>query len=128
MLNKIKDMLMWIGYEFVEQDNDLLVFLLDKNIQYALNACNVTEIPEGLEYKIVERVVGEFLQVKKANGQLGSNFNFDAVPKSIKEGDTAVTYAYGEGSLTPEQNFNKLVDFLLNNFERHIKFYRRIRW
>lgn len=61
----------------------------------------------------VYMAVGEYLNAKKAMGQL-TGFDLDAAIKQIQEGDTNTVFALGEGSLTPEQRLNVLIDYLIN--------------
>lgn len=127
MYEQVVSLLAWLGYIVKDADKPLINFLLTKTVEYVKATCNISEIPEGLTYKIVERVVGEFLTELRGTNRL-EGINFEAIPKVIREGDTQITFAYGEGSYTPEQLFNKLVDFLTNNFERNLSLYRCVRW
>jgi len=52
----------------------------------------------------------------------------DAAVKSIQEGDTNITFALGEGSSTPEQRLNSLIDYLINGRIGEIYRYRRLVW
>lgn len=50
---------------------------------------------------------GQYLQAKKAAGCLEmEGINLEPVAKQIQEGDTSVSFAVGEGSLTPEQRLD----------------------
>ena len=71
--------------------------------------------------------VGEYLNMKKWSGQL-EGFDLDAAVKSIQEGDTNITFALGEGSSTPEQRLNSLIDYLINGRIGEIYRYRRLVW
>ena len=55
-------------------------------------------------------------------------FDLDAAVKSIQEGDTNITFALGEGSSTPEQRLNSLIDYLINGRIGEIYRYRRVVW
>ena len=48
--------------------------------------------------------------------------------KSIQEGDTNITFASGEGSLTPEQRLDVLIARLTADRSREILRYRRLVW
>ena len=92
------------------------------------NLSNLSEIPEGLESLAVSMAVGEYLNMKKCSGQL-EGFDLDAAAvKSIQEGDTNITFALGEGSSTPEQRLNSLIDYLINGRIGEIYRYRRLVW
>ena len=69
----------------------------------------------------------EYLNMKKCSGQL-EGFDLDAAVKSIQEGDTNITFALGEGSSTPEQRLNSLIDYLINGRIGEIYRYRRLVW
>jgi len=72
-------------------------------------------------------VVGQYLKWKKDCGQL-EGFDLDAAVKSIQEGDTNITFAVGEGSATPEQRLNNLIEYLTNGRTREFIRYRRLVW
>ena len=69
----------------------------------------------------------QFLYYKKNSGSL-EGFNYDAVIKSIKEGDTTLTYAVGQGEDTPENRFDAFVKKLELGYDKWITPHRRIRW
>ena len=109
-------------------DDPLLDIVLN-NVQWRIkNLSNLSEIPEGLESLAVSMAVGEYLNMKKCSGQL-EGFDLDAAAvKSIQEGDTNITFAIGEGSSTPEQRLNSLIDYLINGRIGEIYRYRRLVW
>jgi hypothetical protein len=112
----------------VAADDPLLDIALN-NVQWRIkNLSNLSEIPEGLESLAVSMAVGEYLNMKKCSGQL-EGFDLDAAAmKSIQEGDTNITFALGEGSSTPEQRLNSLIDYLINGRIGEIYRYRRLVW
>ena len=109
-------------------DDPLLDIVLN-NVQWRIkNLSNLSEIPEGLESLAVSMAVGEYLNMKKCSGQL-EGFDLDAAAvKSIQEGDTNITFALGEGSSTPEQRLNSLIDYLINGRIGEIYRSRRLVW
>lgn len=109
-------------------DDPLLDIVLN-NVQWRIkNLSNLSEIPEGLESLAVSMAVGEYLNMKKCSGQL-EGFDLDAAAvKSLQEGDTNITFALGEGSSTPEQRLNSLIDYLINGRIGEIYRYRRLVW
>ena len=109
-------------------DDPLLDIALN-NVQWRIkNLSNLSEIPERLESLAVSMAVGEYLNMKKCSGQL-EGFDLDAAAmKSIQEGDTNITFALGEGSSTPEQRLNSLIDYLINGRIGEIYRYRRLVW
>ena len=116
-----------LGYKVTENDYDQIDFELEKTTNYVLNFCNITTIPEILEIRIIDRVCGDFLFYKKNSGSL-DGFNYDAVIKSIKEGDTTITYSVGQGEDTPENRFDAFVKSLDRGFDKWCVPHRRLRW
>ena len=116
-----------LGYTATENDYDHIDFELKKTLNYVMNYCNITTIPEIIDIRIVDRVCAYFLFYKKNSGSL-DGFNYDAVIKSIKEGDTTLTYAVGQGEDTPENRFDSFVKSLERGFDKWITPHRRLRW
>lgn len=125
--DNVIDRLKQLGYVATESDYDTIDFELEKTINYVLNHCNITTIPEILDLRIVDRVCGYFLYYKKNSGSL-DGFNYDAVIKTIKEGDTQIQYAVGQGEDTPENRFDAFVKSLERGFDKWITPHRRLRW
>lgn len=108
--------------------DDPLLDMVITNVQWRIkNLTNLQAVPEGLESMAVSMAVGEYLNMKKANGQL-EGFDLEAAVKQIQEGDTNISFAVGEGSLTPEQRLNSLIDYLINGRIGEIYRYRRLVW
>lgn len=84
--------------------------------------------PAGLENIADSLAVGEYLRIKKAAGQLTlEGVDLDAAVKQLQEGDTSITYAAGEGSQTPEQRLDGLIDALTGRARELVR-YRRLIW
>ena len=108
--------------------DDPLLDMVSTNVQWRIkNLSNLSEIPEGLESLAVSMAVGEYLNMKKVSGQL-DGFDLDAAIKQIQEGDTNTVFAIGDGSSTPEQRLNSLIDYLINGRIGEIYRYRRLVW
>ena len=118
-----------LGYNVTENDNDQIDFELRKIINYVANnfTRDVTNIPDELDPRIIDRVCSDFLYYKKNSGSL-EGFNYDAVIKSIKEGDTTITYAVGQGEDTPENRFDSFVKSLERGFDKWCTPHRRLKW
>lgn len=123
VINRLKH----LGYTATEDDYDHIDFALEKTVNYVMNYCNIHIIPEILDNRIVDRVCSDFLYNKKNSGSL-EGFNYDTVIKSIKEGDTTITYAVGQGEDTPENRFDAFVKQLERGFDKWITPHRRLRW
>lgn len=126
MRDDVVAMLTALGVTGADTDPLLDIFLMNVQ-QRIMNKINCSSIPEGLEGVAVYMAVGEYLNAKKATGQL-TGFDLDAAVKSIQEGDTNITFALGEGSSTPEQRLNSLIDYLINGRIGEIYRYRRLVW
>ena len=124
VINRLKQ----LGYAYNSyEDETQLQFELNLTINYVKNYCNITTIPEILDYRIIDKVCSCFLFNKKNSGSL-KGFNYDNVIKSIKEGDTTLTYAVGQGEDTPENRFDAFVKSLERGFDKWITPHRRLRW
>lgn len=121
------DRLKQLGYVATETDYDQIDFELKKIINYTLNYCNIQEVPEIVEPRLIDRVCSDFLYYKKNSGSL-DGFNYDSVIKSIKEGDTTITWAVGQGEDTPENRFDAFVKQLERGYDKWICPFRRLRW
>lgn len=125
--DKVIDRLKQLGYLAVTEDNDQLDFELTQVLNYVKNYCNIKEIPEILDNRIIDRVCSSFLFNKKNSGSL-EGFNYDSVIKQIKEGDTTIQYAVGQGEDTPENRFDSFVKQLERGFDKWCTPHRAIRW
>lgn len=129
MIEEIILRLKSFGYEATDEDQPTLTFVWEKVKRRIRNACNIQDIPDGLFFVAVDMAVGYFLQEKKAvSGDSLAGFDLSAAVKSIKEGDTDVSFAVGEGSSTPEQRFNSLIDYLIHYGEKDFVTYRQMVW
>lgn len=126
MRDQVISMLTALGVTWVVGD-PLLDILLQNVQQRILSKTNQSVIPEGLESVTVYMAVGEYLNMKKTVGQL-TGFDLDAAIKQIQEGDTNTVFAIGEGSLTPEQRLNGLIDYLINGRSDELYRFRKLVW
>ena len=123
----VMERLTQLGYVPSEEDRDQILFELNKIINYTKNYCNITEIPSILNLRIIDRVCADFLYYKKNSGSL-EGFNYEPVIKSIKEGDTQIQYAVGQGEDTPENRFDAFVKQLERGYDKWITPWRKLRW
>jgi hypothetical protein len=111
------------GYAVTDADMWLINFIIGKVAETIKNECNVDEVPDGLRYVAVDMVCGEFLLAKQGSGQeLG--IDVEAAVKQIKEGDTQITYAIPDNSVT----LDGLIDILRNGGRGQFAACRRFKW
>ena len=129
MIDEAVKRLEGFGYEVKAEDFPALKFALGKVENTIKNDCNLSEVPEGLFYIAVDMAVGEFLKMKKtfAADDL-AGIDLSAAVKQLQIGDTSTTFAAGDGSLTPEQRLDELIDRLLSYGRGELACYRKIRW
>ena len=125
---KVISRLKQLGYIATPDDDAHIDFESTKIHNYVVNNfTRVDDIPEILEPRIIDRICSEFLYYKKNSGSL-EGFNYDAVIKSIKEGDSTITYAVGQGEDTPENRFDAFVKSLERGFDKWCTPHRRLKW
>lgn len=114
------------GYTVTNDDSWLIGFTISKVENDIKTQCNVLTIPDGLYQTEIDMIVGEFLFGKKNMGQLTS-LDLSTVVKSIEEGDTTITFAIGSGSMTVEQRFDAIINYLRTPSISFAGF-RRVKW
>lgn len=126
MRDKVAEFLAALGVTGAADDPllDLVINQVQLRIE---NLTNLQELPEGLIGLAVQMAVGEYLRMEKSTGQL-TGFDLDAAVKQIREGDTTVSFAIGEGSATPEQRLDALISTLTTAPMEEISRYRRLVW
>ena len=125
--NLVVSRLKQLGYVVDSAEMDTVEFELKTVLNYVKNYCNITDIPEILDNRIIDRVCSAFLFNQKNAGKL-EGFNYEIAIKQLKEGDTTVQYANGQGDDTPESRFDSLVKQLERGFDKWITPYRKLRW
>ncbi|MEG6615383.1 hypothetical protein V6C27_02925 [Peptococcaceae bacterium 1198_IL3148] len=131
MLEDVKGRLDSLGINIPGEPNNadevIINFTINKVTNHINSQTNLDAIPHGLHEIAVDMVVGEYLFVKKAMGQLNlETINFSPVAKQVQDGDTNVTFAV-EASATPEAKFDALVNYLQHNEVDFVK-YRVLTW
>jgi len=123
MLEAVKGRLESLGYMATDADRWLLVFLIEKVNDHVENQCNIAEIPENLFFFVVDMVCAEFLSNKKGVGQL-EGISEETAVKSIKEGDTAVTFAIADDV----SSFCGLLKSMKAELQAQLVRFRRLAW
>lgn len=123
MLEIIKKRIGSLGYVVIDSDEWLLTFLIEKVGDHIENQCNITGVPENLFYFMVDMVCAEFLSNKKFVGQL-EGVNEETAVKSIKEGDTTVTFAIADDV----SSFEGLLKSMRIELQAQLVRFRRLVW
>jgi 2-hydroxy-3-keto-5-methylthiopentenyl-1-phosphate phosphatase len=106
MLTKVKENL-----KIDTEDKDIII---SDTIQEFINYCNISDIPEALE-PFIRKKVQTIINYEKENG---TETVFDV--KSIKEGDTSITY-------NTEQVSRETIYGLSDNDKARLRRFRRLR-
>lgn len=125
-IRDIKNRLKSFGYELVDGDEVAIEYAEGKAIQYIKHFCNISEVPECLDYVLMDIICGEFLQLKRVTGQLTS-VQIEPIAKSIQDGDTRVEYNVSY-QVDPVATFNLFVDKLINGHNEELIKHRRLVW
>ncbi len=123
MLDRIKDFIKFLGYKIKNVDNSLIDYILGNETDILKNDINQTEIPEKLEFLLIERVVSAFFNMKISTNSLGDDFSFEESVKSIKMGDTS--YDFGDVSSQKDMFVN-----YINSLGKGSDYicYRKFKW
>lgn len=116
-----------VGYTLKDTDHWLLAFGTKQVEAEIKNACNQPQVPKGLYPYAVRMIAAEFLITKKGMNQLQGleNMTFEPYVKQIQEGDTNITFGTGE---SPEQRFEKVLQYWLKNARQQFVTFRRLAW
>lgn len=129
MQEMLKLRLKGLGLELKKADEGLLDYALLKVINSIKTDCNISELPEELRPVAVDMAAGELLLAKKTLAPADiAGLDLSPALKQIQVGDTNTVFAAGEGSLTPEQRLDILINRLLNKDRGLLAAYRRFRW
>lgn len=123
--NDVIERLKGLKYTAVETDYFNLGFFITRSILKLLTFTNQKYVPVELRASLIDYIVGEFMLFQIENDVLPENFfaETDSV-KSIKEGDTEVTFAGGGKSA--RDVFLTLLAGLTSREEWLC--YRRLKW
>ncbi|SDF61816.1 hypothetical protein [Sporomusa acidovorans] len=122
-MDDVSQRLQSFGYTPTDADSWMLSFCISKVESHIKNNCNVAEVPEGLRSVAVDMACGEFLFGKKQSGQ-AVGIDFEAVVKSIAEGDTTITF---DSKNSAEAKYDALITYLMHR-EMDFSAYRCIKW
>ncbi|CUH95883.1 hypothetical protein P22_1969 [Propionispora sp. 2/2-37] len=123
MLDDVKSRLESFGYTPTAADNWVLGFCIGKVENHIKNNCNVAAVPEGLRLIAIDMACGGFLFGKKQSGQ-SVGIDFEAVVKSVAEGDTTITF---DSKNSAEAKYDSLIAYLLHGEVDFARF-RCVKW
>lgn len=114
--------------EVAEEQKKAIQYLIGKTLNsinnYTNQNYNEENMPYGIYYIVVDKVVGEYLQAKRVTGNL-EGYDFTPLIKDIQEGDTKIGYST---SLSQADLVDKAIDFLINGKDEELIKYRRLAW
>lgn len=114
------------GYNLEKDDSWMICFAMQKVENHIKNACNTTDVPNGLFNVAVDMTCGEFLFSKKQTGKLElTDLDLDGAITQIHEGDVTVQFASGSSN---EDKFNSFLNHLMRNREGDFVCYRKLKW
>lgn len=123
-IDDVKHNLKSYGYIATSGDDWLINFCIEKVNEHIKSFTNQSKVPAGLKYVALDMATGEVLSAKKQSGELTA-ITFEAVAKSIQEGDTIVTYAT---DVSPEKQFDMMIDRMIHGHQAQLVSYRRLKW
>ncbi|MFV0519980.1 MAG: hypothetical protein ACK5LY_06850 [Lachnospirales bacterium] len=109
-----------------EYEYFLFAFSIQKVESYIKNSCNTDCVPNGLLEVAVERVCGEVLFTKMQTGELGDSFDFENAIKSLKMGDTEITYS--DKNISEEEKVLSLINTLKESGKGELVRFRKMKW
>lgn len=122
----VQERLTSLGYVMQENDDKMIGYAIGNAEQSIKHFCNICYVPECLDYVLIDRACGEFLQLKKSFGQL-SSLQVEPVVKSVQDGDTNVEYNVSYLA-DPEASFKEVVEKMRNSHEWELVRHRRVVW
>lgn len=124
--SKIQDRLESLGYmSLVDSDEKTISYLIGKVEANIKHWCNIDDVPECLEYVVIERVCGEFLLDKASFNQLDDTL-VETLVKSTKLGDTEINYQVG--ATTPLDILRSQCKNMTSYGLSELKAHRRLKW
>lgn len=125
----VRRRLLTFGYKTAGNDDIIIRFIIERVQTYIKSTCNIADVPDELTNVLVDMVAGNFLKEKKqTSSEPIMGLDLTLAVQSIKEGDTNVTFAIGNGNTTPEQRFDAIVNHLIGYGEKILVSYRCLSW
>ncbi len=126
------------GYR-ATSENDLrrIEHLVEYTKDFIKAYCHRNDIPEVIVHNVLDKIVGDFIYLKKSQGDLTDGegnilISFDKSISSVQVGDVTVDLGDDSeaGGLSPEAQFDNLVDHLRNKnrFLCILNTVRKVKW
>lgn len=125
LITDIKERLASLGYAVTDSDDKSILALIKKVEQNILHWCNIDEVPECLNYVIIERVCGEFLLDKASFNQLDEGL-VGSLVKTTKIGDTEIQHQVG--ATTPLDILRSQCKNMISYGKTDLIAHRRLPW
>ena len=123
IIDVVKKRFKSLNYTVKDGDDWLLNFLTEKVSDHIENACNINDLPDNLFFFAVDMICAEFLSNKRAIGELEES-DVESTVKSIKEGDTTVTFAIADGA----DSLESLISGMKADLDKQLVKFRRLSW
>lgn len=129
IVEAVKLRLKMFEIEVDESADGTLQYSISKSINSINNLTNqnytVDTFPNSLLEIIVDKVVGEYLQILKITKNLPEIYNFDLLATQIKLGDTSINLGENTGS-NDEKRLDICINYLLFGRDNELVRYRRM--
>lgn len=129
IVKAVKLRLKMFEIEVDESADGTLQYSISKSINSINNLTNqnytVDTFPNSLLEILVDKVVGEYLQILKITKNLPEIYNFDLLATQIKLGDTSINLGENTGS-NDEKRLDNCINYLLFGRDNELVRYRRM--
>lgn len=129
IVEAVKLRLKMFEIEVDESADGTLQYSISKSINSINNLTNqnytVDTFPNSLLEILVDKVVGEYLQILKITKNLPEIYNFDLLATQIKLGDTSINLGENTGS-NDEKRLDNCINYLLFGRDNELVRYRRM--
>lgn len=128
MTNALIKLLEVFGFECGQEDLPLLDWAVSEAEGYARLELNIQEPVKETEKPLLNIAAGEYLKAKKSSfPEAFEKIDLSPAIKRIEVGDTNTEFSTS-GSLTPEQRFDLLTEYLIKSGKDKLERYRRLKW
>lgn len=109
-----------------DADDAFLRFCIERSIYRILNMTNISDkVPERLKYVLCTMACGYYLKDQYISGKLSTVFSFEKAVKQWTAGDTSYTY---RDVVSPEENFQEMLEYMIDGRTKEIIKFRKIKW